>query len=79
MIYPAMNGLKKQEEKQNKIKTLVCPKCSKVNQSINLYCSCGEPLNEEEARRKNADNMLNKLFADDEVRALLTKKMAELK
>lgn len=80
-----MNGLRKDEEKQEQIlKPKMCTRCKIVNEVTNKFCKiCGLPLNKEEADkiirietdRQKADEIMNKLIQDPEVLELIKNKL----
>ena len=73
------NGIKEKEEiieDNTALEPKVCPKCKSKNPATAIYCNCGMVLDiktiiEDTERRENADNELNKLFADKEFKELV--------
>jgi site-specific recombinase XerD len=76
-----MHGLGKGEEKQAVLTVQVCPRCEQKNDSLMRFCAkCGLALKVEAAievdkERKIADDYMNKLFDDPEVRQLIQAKI----
>ncbi|MCX6778405.1 MAG: site-specific integrase [Candidatus Micrarchaeota archaeon] len=70
--------------KEETFRPKTCPRCKATNSPISKFCQkCGFVLDAEtvieiEANRKNADELLNELMKNDEIKAFLVKKIAEL-
>ena len=82
-----INGIKvdeKEEQKEETLKPIVCPRCSHSNPSTAKFCQkCGMALDlktamELEEERQKADSLMNLLVKDPEVLELLKKKIKEL-
>ncbi len=83
-----MNGIKIQEEsKESKLKPKTCQRCSAINEAHNKFCKiCGAPLDKEEIikiieleqKNEKANNLMNQLLEDPEVKALLKTKLTKL-
>jgi integrase len=80
-----MQGLVQTEEaKSEKLNVRICPRCKDHNAPVSKYCTkCGLPLDEnliakvEEAKAKT-NNIMNKLWEDEEYVEFTRKKMEEL-
>lgn len=80
-----MNGIKaKEDRKESLMKPKKCLKCKTTNEATNRFCKiCGMVLNQEKAdeiiendlKRNQADEIMNKLINDPEVLALIRKKL----
>ena len=76
-------GKKKIEEHKEKsiLIPLTCPRCESTNSPTALFCSkCGSSLTlktaiELEDRRKESDDIMNKLLADEDIRKLIANKL----
>ena len=75
------------DEARDKLAPRRCTQCGKENPPTNKYCGlCGLPLDEHAARavlqhdldRKLADQIMDKLLQDQEVRSLLKRKLRQL-
>jgi len=75
---------KRPEEKPKELAPKECPRCRRTNPATNRFCSqCGMALDMEavmeiERRRKRADDLMDRLFEDPEVRGLIERKLREL-
>jgi integrase/ribosomal protein L40E len=77
-----MHGLSHENAKEeDKMKVRLCQRCKEHNSPIAKFCTrCGLPLNADfmakiETERENADNMMNRLMEDPEVRELMNRKI----
>jgi len=80
------SGIKVEKEKaQSIMKPKKCAKCRTINEVTNKYCKiCGMPLDKEESekliendlKRNQADEVMNKLLNDPEFKELLMKKLS---
>ena len=75
------------DKEESKLKPKNCPRCEKVNQATNKFCSlCGMLLDREsmmkivemDIERKEADRILDELINDGEFRAMFLRKAREL-
>jgi predicted amidophosphoribosyltransferase len=81
-----MYGIDKEEKKKEpaKLTPLKCPRCQQMNDPTVRFCAkCGLPLKieaalEVEQQRERADDIMNKLLEDPEVRNLLLIKLKNL-
>ena len=81
-------GLQTDEKKEeSKLKPLDCERCKESNQATNKYCSmCGFPLEEKTKteviqktiERNEADQIMDRLFEDDEFRTIVRRELKEL-
>ncbi len=82
-----IHGLAGEDEKEEeeKLKIIKCPRCGEKNAPIAKFClKCATPLNIKTAididrARSEADEMMNKLLEDPEVKNLLEQKIKQLK
>jgi len=84
-----LHGLRpKNVQKEKHLTPITCLRCKSQNPATHKYCMlCGTHLTEEAAsevfnsdhERKKADSILDKLIDDPEVRAILKKKVKEMK
>ncbi|VVB83624.1 Tyrosine recombinase XerA [uncultured archaeon] len=84
-----MNGLKKDEEKQEqKLKPKTCIRCKTINETTNRFCKlCGFILDadtskeilQKESERNQMDDILNEVMKDKDVLELLSQKIKEKK
>ena len=82
-----LNGIKvDKEKKESKLKPKACIRCHTINEVTNRFCKlCGLVLNKEEAdkiveedfKRKQADDVMNKLVNDPEILELIKKKLSD--
>ncbi|MGD0424543.1 MAG: site-specific integrase [Candidatus Bathyarchaeia archaeon] len=77
-----LNGLEEEPQKKRpQLTTVVCPRCQLKNESTLKFCGkCGLPLRlevamEVEDQRKQADDYMNRLLEDPEVRQLIQAKL----
>jgi RNA polymerase subunit RPABC4/transcription elongation factor Spt4 len=80
-----MNGIKQSEEKKEGILSpKKCPRCSTLNEAGNKFCKyCGFVLDKEEAnniiiqeqKSEEANNLMNQLLQDPEVKELIKIKL----
>lgn len=78
-------GIKNNEEKEeSQLKPKNCPRCQEINSFANKFCSkCGMILDEElrnkkiqqDLERKNADQILDEMLEDEEVKEVLIRKI----
>ena len=81
-----MNGIKvKKEETKSLMKPKKCVRCKVINEATNKFCKiCGLALDNEEAerliesdlKRKQADDLMNKLINDPEILKLIQEKIS---
>jgi len=78
-------GLRREaKEKPSELSPKECPRCRQPNPPTNRFCfRCGMALDMEtvveiEQKRKRADDIMNLLFEDPEVRGLVERKVLEL-
>ena len=82
-----IHGLAGEEEKEEeeKLKIIKCPRCGEKNAPIAKFClKCAAPLDvktavEVDRARMEADEMMNRLLEDPEVKNLLEQKIRQLK
>jgi len=83
-----IHGITNNDDKEeSKLKPKNCPRCEKVNQATNKFCSrCGMLLDREtmmkivemDIERKEADRILDELIKDGEFREMFLRKAREL-
>jgi ribosomal protein S27AE len=86
-----MHGIKVDESKEVKLAIKKCPRCTMTNASTATFCvRCGGVIDEREAaeldekrqcylnERTESDRLMNMLFKDPEVVAVIRKKLAEV-
>lgn len=80
------NGIqvKKDEKPKQELKPIRCERCKVINETTNKFCKiCGLPLDKKEAQRiikedverTQADEIMNKLIQDDEIKELIKRKL----
>ena len=73
-----------EQKKEEPLKPKVCQRCKFTSSPISKFCQkCGTVLDAEtvyemENERKNADNLMNELMKNEEVKSYILKKIAEL-
>ena len=86
-----LNGLKKEEVKPMQAQPIICPRCETINNTDSLYCSkCAAILDEKTAivsqkefleqqqNSQNANNLMNILMQDKDVKEFLAQKVLAL-
>ena len=74
----------KEEIKQKALRLIKCPRCGRDSGSNAQYCpACGMFLDQKtavlfEEEKANADQIMDRLMQDEEVRSLLAKKISQL-
>ena len=77
-------GTEEGKKEQTKLTPLTCPRCLQINDPTVAFCGkCGLPLKieaalEVEQQRLQADNLMNKLLDDPDVRQLIQVKLRNL-
>jgi len=79
-----LHGLKPKDEDELKLKVKVCARCQFKNSPVSKFCNrCGSPLDvrialETDTRIKTAEEVMETLLKDDEVKAFLAEKIRQL-
>ncbi|MFH1840092.1 MAG: site-specific integrase [Nanoarchaeota archaeon] len=79
-----LHGIKKEEQKESKLKPKHCPTCKAINASDALFCQrCSKPLDvkiaiELDEKRQRKDDMMKKLLEDPKIVSIMVDKMEEL-
>ncbi|MEM2897572.1 MAG: zinc ribbon domain-containing protein, partial [Candidatus Bathyarchaeia archaeon] len=79
-----LHGLKPKEENRLNLKVQICPRCKTKNSPSNRFCSrCGSALNlkaalEVDRRIRRAEEVMETLLENPEVKAFLAEKLKEL-
>lgn len=87
----AVNGIKSIEKKESSLKPRICQRCNTINTNNSEQCSnCFAPLDEKEflimeeeekfiqEKRQFSDEIMDRLFADPEIKSIIARKIKEI-